>query len=147
MTKLRKIKNVYQVFSNLHLKKDTRANVYPFVFISSSVVCIYVQYLLVLIKEDQNFIKGICHVINFDQWENFSQKYESIRVWLWLAYEIIVNNCCSRVFAKFIQTHKTHPTSLDKISTSTWKLLVILRPNFFCELNSLQNVSYLSLLL
>ena len=62
MTKLRKIKNVYQVFSNLHLKKDTRANVYPFVFISSSVVCIYVQYILVLIKEDQNFIKGICHV-------------------------------------------------------------------------------------
>ena len=62
MTKLRKIKNVYQVFSNLHSKKDARANVYPFVFISSSVGCIYVQYLLVLLKENQNFIKGICHV-------------------------------------------------------------------------------------
>ena len=82
----------------------------------------------------------------------FGKLYKPIRVWLWLVYKFNENNYCLRLFFKFIQTQKRYPTSLDKISILTWKLLIILSQNFSCELNSqrtysLQNISSMSLLL
>ena len=59
-------------------------------------------------------------------------------------------NCCSRHFTEIIQTQKSYPTYLDKISILTEILLVIPSQNFSSELNSLRaysmrDISYLSL--
>ena len=90
------------------------------------------------------------HVLNCNQWNIFSENYKPIRVWFWFVYKFIKNNCRLRLFSEFIQTHKRYPTSLDKKSILTWKLLVISSQNFSYELNSkrtysLQNISYMLL--
>ena len=89
-------------------------------------------------------------VLNFDQWKIFSENYKPMRVWLWLVYRFTENNCRLRLFPEFIQTQKRYPTSPDKISMLTWKLLVISSQIFSSEPNSQrtycsQNISYLSL--
>ena len=73
-------------------------------------------------------------ILNFNQWKIFYLKYKPIRVSLWLAYKITENNWGSRLFAELIQTWKKYPTSFDKISTLTWRLLVISRQFFSFEL-------------
>ena len=72
------------------------------------------------------------HVLNFDQWKTFSKNYEPMRVWLWPVYKITENCQIYWLFSEFI---RTHPTSLEKISILTWKLLVISKYNFSCEPN------------
>ena len=74
--------------------------------------------------------------LNSDQWKTFSENYKPIRVSLWLVYKFTDNNCRSQLFSEFIQTEKSYLTFLDKISIITWKPLVILSQNIFCELNS-----------
>ena len=73
-------------------------------------------------------------ILNFIQWKIFYLKYKPIRVSLWLAYKITENNWGSRLFAELIQTWKKYPASFDKISTLTWRLLVISRQFFSFEL-------------
>ena len=51
--------------------------------------------------------------------------YQLITVWLWFIYRITKSKCRSLLFADFIQTQKRYPTSLDKRSNLTWRLLVI----------------------
>ena len=107
------------------------------------------KYLLEIIKrrskvQEKNML---CErALNFHQWKKISKNYKPITVWLWLVYKFTENNCCLRLLFEFIQTQKRHPTSLEKISILTWKLLVISSQNFLCELNSqiiysLQNIS------
>ena len=62
---------------------------------------------------------------NFDQWKTFSVHYKPVRVWLWFVYKSTENHCRQRLSTEFIQTQKSYPTSLDKISILTWKLLII----------------------
>ena len=82
--------------------------------------------------------------LNFDQWKIFFENYKPIRVWLWLVYKFTKNNCRFWRFFVFIQTKRRYPTSLDKISILTWKLLFISSQNFSCELNSQRNYSLLN---
>ena len=65
----------------------------------------------------KEYITRMC----FEFWPmaTFSEKYKPIRVWLWIVYRIIENNCCLRLFMKFIETQKRYPTSFDKISILT----------------------------
>ena len=82
-----------------------------------------------------------------DQRLIISTNYKAIIVWIWIAYKVTENNCCSQLF---IQTQNWYPSSFDKRSILTWRLFVLLSYNFSCELNSfrtysLQNISYLSL--
>ena len=170
--RLRKIKSCWQGILTLHEKKKeifninigASENVCLFVsllWLVSFGVCIYIQYffdvmrntpnnkyLLELIKrrskiQERNMSCEL--VLNFDLWKTFSENYKPMRVWLWLVYKLTENNCCSRLFSEFTQTQKRYPTSLDKASILTLKLLVIWSQNFSCELNSFQNISYLSL--
>ena len=85
--------------------------------------------------------------MNFDQRKAFSENYEPIKVFCLQNYQ---ENCCSRHFTEIIQTQKSYPTYLDKISILTEILLVIPSQNFSSELNSLRaysmrDISYLSL--
>ena len=72
----------------------------------------------------------------FYQWKTFSEKCKPMKVWFWLVYKFTENYCCLWLFSEFIQTQKRYPTSLDKISILTWRLLVISSEHFSCELNS-----------
>ena len=88
--------------------------------------------------------------LNFGQWKTFSENYKPIRILLWFVYKFTKKYCRLQLFSKLIQTQKKYPTSLDKISIITWKLLFISSQIFSCELNlkrtySLQNISYLLL--
>ena len=66
----------------------------------------------------------------------FSENWKPIRVWLWLVYKI-AENSCSRVLAEFsFQLKRSIVTFLIKKSILTWRLLVISRKKFSCELNS-----------
>ena len=124
---------------------------FDFVFIDS--ISLMYKCLLELIKkrskvQEENM--SCERALNFDQWKIFSENYKAIRVWLWLVYKFTENNCRLRLFSKFIQTQKRYPTSLDKISILTWKLLIISSQKSSCERNSqrtysLQNIAYLSL--
>ena len=108
---------------------------------------------LIFIRVNQKKIKSSRKdygMWTFDLWNTFSENYKPIRVLVWLVYKFTRSNCCLWLFSEFIQTQKRYPTSLDKISNLTWKLLVISSENFSCELNSLrtyslQNISYHSL--
>lgn len=44
-------------------------------------------------------------------------------VWLWFIYRISNINCRLLLFLDFIQTRKRYPTSLDKTSNLTWRIL------------------------
>ena len=71
-----------------------------------------------------------------------SKVNEKINV-TWTCLRIIVSSM-------IVKTQKRYSTSLDKISTLTWIILVISSQTFSCELNtsrmySLQNILYLSL--
>ena len=103
------------------------------------------KYLLEFIKirsKDQRKNMSCERPLNFDQRKRFSENYKPIRVWLWLVYRFIENDCRLRLFSEFIQTWKRYPTYLDKISVLTWKLLVVSSPQ---RTYSFQNISYLSL--
>ena len=89
------------------------------------------KYLLELNKSrskvQENIIscERILRFAMFWPMKNISQNYKPIRVRLWLVYNFTENNCCLRLFTGFIQTQEKHPTSPDKISILTWKLLFI----------------------
>ena len=107
-----------------------------FVFIYS--ISFMYKYLLELIKrrlklQEKNI--SCERNLNFDQWKAFFENYKPIKVWLLLVYKITEDNCRLQLFSEFIQTQNSYPTSLDKISILTWKLLVISSQNFSCELN------------
>ena len=132
---------------NLHLKKPGFFNINicikMFVFISWLVffgVRIHMQYFSNVVRNqlqtvnraNQKKIKSkvqekniSCErALNFDQWKTCSEKYEPMRVWLWLVYKFTENCCRLGFFSEFIQTQKRYPTSLNKIRTLTWKLLI-----------------------
>ena len=86
----------------------------------------------------------------FGQWKTFFKNCNPVRVRLRLAYKINENDCSLRFFVEFIKTQKRYPTSFDKISIISWKLLAISSQNFSCKLKSsrtysLWHESYLSL--
>ena len=74
-------------------------------------------------SEDENTSSG--NTLNSDHWKTFLENCKPIRVWLWLVHKIVGNNCCSGLFAKFIQIQKRFLTSINKISILTWRLLYI----------------------
>ena len=53
--------------------------------------------------------------LNFDQWKPSSGNYKPMRIWLWHLYKFTDNNCRSRLFSGFIQTHMRYPNSRDKM--------------------------------
>ena len=59
--------------------------------------------------------------------KHFPGNYQPMRVWLWLVWKFSENYCRLQLFSDFIQTHCRNPTSLDKISILTWKLLLKLK--------------------
>ena len=102
-------------------------------------VCIHVQYFFDVVRNKLELLNVLIkrrskvHEKNmscertsiFHQWKTFSENYKPMRVWFWLVYKFTENFCPSWLFSEFIQTQKRYPTSLDKIPTLTWKLLVI----------------------
>ena len=129
---------------------------YFFVFIwwlVSFGVCIYMQYFFDVVRNkskqevstsvNQEKIKSYIMWTCFKFWpiKNVSKTNKPIRVWLWLLYKFNENNCCLRLFSKFIQAQKIFPNSIEKISILTWKPLVISIQNFSCELNSTKTYS------
>ena len=86
-------------------------------------------------------------VLNFGQWNTFSEKCKPIRVF---TYYSTRSNCFSRHFIEFIQPQKWNPTFLDNISILTRILEYISSQNFSRERNcsrtySLPKTSYLFL--
>ena len=59
--------------------------------------------------------------------KHFSENYQPMRVWLWLVWKFTENCCSLQLFSDFIQTRRRHPTSQEKISILTWKLLLKLK--------------------
>ena len=57
-------------------------------------------------------------VWSFDHWKTFSKNYKSIRQCFLFVYKSAKSNCCSQVFADFIQT-QSYSTFLNKISILT----------------------------
>ena len=74
--------------------------------------------------------------LNFDQLKTFSENYEPMRVCLWLVYKFTENSQIYRLFSQFIQNQKRYPTSLDKMRSLTWKLLVMSSQIFPWELTT-----------
>ena len=104
------------------------------------------KYLLELSKVHQKNISSE-RALNFEESKRFYKT--NSRFWLWPVCNITENSCCLRLFVDFIQTQKRYPISLNKISIRSWKVLVISRQNFSCELNRLRsfflrNISCLS---
>ena len=136
---------------NINIRNKSKYLVFTSWLISQE-VCIHIQYFfgvarnklantkyLELIKRRSKVQENnmSCErALNFDQWKTFSKNYKPMRVWLWLVYKFTENYCRLRLFSEFIQTQKRYPTSLGKIRILTWKLLVISRYDFSCELNS-----------
>ena len=120
---------------------ESSENLCLFIFISVTWwlilfgVCFYIWYffnvvknkLLELIKRrskvQQNKMSSE-RALNFDQWKTFSENYRPMRDLLWLVYKFTKNYCCLQLISEFIQTEKSYPTSLDKVSVLTWKLLI-----------------------
>ena len=86
----------------------------------------------------KEYVKWNC--ITFCPIINIFRKLEANKSLRCFIYKINESNCCSRLFAKFIQTQKSYPTSLDKMRILTWRLLVISSQFFSCELTS-QNLT------
>ena len=61
--------------------------------------------------------------LKFDQWKQFSENYKPMIISLLLVYKITKYNCLSWLLFEFIQTQKSYPISLNKISIVTWRLL------------------------
>ena len=117
-------------------------------------VFIYILCLFDVLVERRSKVQkknlSLERALNFDQWKTFCENYKPMTVWLWFFYKFTKTNCRLQLFSELIQAQKKHPTSLNKISIVTWKLLVMSSQKSFCELNSqitysLQNISYLSL--
>ena len=67
-------------------------------------------------------------VLNISHRKTFFENFKPMRIWLWLVCKITANNCHSQLLAELIRTQTRYPTSLDKMSILTWRLLVISRP-------------------
>ena len=84
------------------------------------------KHLLELIKRKSKvYGKNKERTFSFDQLKAFSENYKSMRVWLWLVYNITEDNRCLCLFTEFIQTQNRYLASLEKTSILTWRLLVI----------------------
>ena len=146
------------MYFNSALKKqdfatsDTRENVQPY-FINCS---IYLRTYFPWFSEKSSLKKYLPELIKRGSKvheKNMSRERadkKPIRVWLWIVYKIAENNCRFLLFTNFIQTQKRHPTSLDKTSILTGRLLFTSSQNFSCERNSsgthsLWNILFLSL--
>ena len=95
--------------------------------------------LLLIRRRSQSSWKWYVTWTDLEIWpmKPFSEYYKPIRVWLWFVYKITAKNCCSLLFAEFVQTQKWYPAH-------PWVVV------FSCELNfskpySLQNICHLSL--
>ena len=55
----------------------------------------------------------------FDQLKTLSENYEPMVVELWLLYKFTESDRGLRPFSEFMQTQKSYPTSLDKLSILT----------------------------
>ena len=163
------IKNIWLWVKILTSLSEGGENVIFLIFISSF-PSIYVVYLFMYIslmlwseksnskqkmfatahqKNMKNSSKEHATWKSFQFWpvKNISKNYEPR---LQHVYQIIKNNCCSRLFTKFVQTQKKYPTFLDKLSILTRRIFVISSQNVCCERNSsrtnlLWNISYLLL--
>ena len=144
-----------KLFIYLYLFHDWFSLEFVFIY-SISLMWWEINFKQIFTKVNQKKIKwskkdmSCKRALNFDQWKRFFKNYKPMTVWLWLVYKFIETNCHLRLFSEFIQTQKRYPTSLDKISVLTQKLLAILSQNFSYEINSqrtysLQNISYLSM--
>ena len=71
--------------------------------------------------------------------KHFPENYVPITVWLWF-YKSTENNCHLQLLTEFIQAKKRYPTSLDKISILTWRLLVISSQKFFLWTKLFENL-------
>ena len=132
------------MYFNSALKKqdfatsDTRENVHPY-FINCS---IYLRTYFPWFSEKSSLKKYLPELIKRGSKvheKNMSRERadkKPIRVWLWIVYKIAENNCRFLLFTNFIQTQKRHPTSLDKTSILTGRLLFTSSQNFSCERNS-----------
>ena len=85
------------------------------------------------IKNLQNEYVMWERALDFNQWKTFFEDYKPMRIWLWLVLKFTENNCGLQLFSEFFQTQKRYPTSLDKISILTWKLLAISSQSFSFE--------------
>ena len=63
--------------------------------------------------------------------KNISENYNPIRVWLWIAYKFIENNCRLQVFSEDIQTQKRYPISPWQNKYSDLKTIWHIKPKFF----------------
>ena len=43
---------------------------------------------------------------NFDQWKTFSENYKLTKIWFWIVYKFIENNCHLQLIFEFIQTQE-----------------------------------------
>ena len=76
--------------------------------------------------------------LNFDQWEKHSENYKPIGVFV---YKITENNRRLGCYTEFIQTQKSYPTSLYKISILTWTTCHI-KSKFFLWTKLLKNLLF-----
>ena len=120
---------VYEVLSMWNKWKCTSFLFYLIVGTPS----IYLHTIFLLCSEKSNLKPKISTPVNQKRIKHSSKKKKKKKkinnekffakamankslVRLWLAYKIIDSNCCSQLFAEFIQTQKTYPTFLSKIN-------------------------------